>query len=107
MMTPEQQSFWKKEDARNLAELERSAERLILAAEQMKPVIEKAIGGWENADRKTIGYLFAVGELETSIKLLREHRVLFAAANARSNQMQAHKKPGLQQGMDPSLIGKG
>ena len=80
MLTTEQMEAWAESEKAVIAGLERKAEALILACEQVNPLIEKAIGGLGNAGVSVVTYRMALGELRLHLKVLKEHRAAFATA---------------------------
>lgn len=80
MLTPEQQTMWQDQERQIRDDLAVRLARLVSACETINPVVEKAIGGWENAGTAVVTYHMTLAEARMDLKLLADHQKRFAAA---------------------------
>ena len=80
MLTSEQQALWLERERKMLDGLVIRLASLIKACETINPLVERAIGGLENAGVTVVTYHMTLAEARMDLKLLADHQERFAAA---------------------------
>lgn len=92
MLTEQQQALWLQREQEILTGVERHLASLIKSCDTIaNPLIEKAIGGLDNAGVGVVTYHMALAEARMQLKLLAEHRERFSAAMARVSNSPSSK----------------
>lgn len=84
MLTPEQQAMWKDQERDIRDGLAGHLDSLIRACDTINPLIEKAIGGLENAGTTVVTYHMTLAQARMELKLLADHQERFTAAMNRT-----------------------